>query len=66
MPALMVLGVSLARINLKAGRGDRDGAIRVATFIFSTSLLGWVLGTSHSSGLAPRSDESSPPSAAGC
>ena len=47
MPALMVLGAALARINLKAGRGDRDGAIRVATFIFATSLLGWVLGTSH-------------------
>ena len=47
MPALMVLGAALARINLKAGRGDRDGAFRVATFIFGTSLLGWVLGTSH-------------------
>ena len=47
MPALMVLGAVLARINLKAGRGDRDGAFRVATFIFSTSLLAWVLGTSH-------------------
>ena len=35
------------RINLKAGRGDRDGAFRVATFIFATSLLAWVLGTSH-------------------
>jgi tRNA A-37 threonylcarbamoyl transferase component Bud32 len=47
MPALMVLGAALARINLKAGRGDRDGAFRVATFIFGTSLLAWVLGTSH-------------------
>ena len=47
MPALMVLGAALARINLKAGRGDRDGAFRVATFIFGTSFLAWVLGTSH-------------------
>ncbi len=47
MPALMLLGAVLARTNLKAGRGDRDGAFRVATFIFVTSLLAWALGASH-------------------
>jgi tRNA A-37 threonylcarbamoyl transferase component Bud32 len=47
MPALMVLGAAFARINLKAGRGDRAGAFRVATFIFVTSLVAWALGASH-------------------
>jgi Protein kinase domain len=47
MPALMVLGAALARINLKAGRGDREGAFRVATVIFALSLLAWALGASH-------------------
>ena len=40
MPALMVLGAVLARGNIKAGRGDRDGALRVATFVFGASLVG--------------------------
>ena len=35
MPALMILGAVLARINLKAGRGDRDGAFRVGAFVFA-------------------------------
>ncbi len=47
MPGLMVLGAVLARVNLKAGRGDREGAFRVATFVFATSLLAWALGASH-------------------
>ena len=47
MPALMVLGAVLARGNIKAGRGDRDGALRVATFVFATALAAWVLGASH-------------------
>jgi hypothetical protein len=47
MPGLMVLGAVLARINITAGRGDRDGAFRVATFVFGSSLLAWALGASH-------------------
>jgi len=47
MPGLMVLGAVLARVNLKAGRGDREGAFRVASFVFATSLLSWFLGASH-------------------
>jgi hypothetical protein len=43
----MVLGAVLARGNLKAGRGDREGALRVATFVFATSLIAWALGASH-------------------
>ncbi len=46
-PALMLLGAALARANIKAGRGDRDGAFRVAGFVFVLSLVAWVLGTSH-------------------
>jgi hypothetical protein len=47
VPGLMVLGAVLARTNLKAGRGDREGAFRVASFVFATSLLAWALGASH-------------------
>ncbi|HEY7497139.1 MAG TPA: protein kinase [Vicinamibacterales bacterium] len=47
MPALMVLGAALARVNIKAGRGDREGAFRVASVVFVTSLLAWLLGASH-------------------
>jgi serine/threonine-protein kinase len=47
MTGLMILGVVLARGNLKAGRGDRDGALRVATFVFGVSLASWALGASH-------------------
>jgi len=47
MPGLMVVGAVLARGNIKAGRGDREGAFRVAAFVFGVSLLAWVLGASH-------------------
>ncbi len=47
MPGLMIFGAVLARRNLKAGRGDREGAFRVATFVFATSLVAWALGASH-------------------
>jgi serine/threonine-protein kinase len=47
MPALMVLGVVLARGNVKAGRGDREGAFRVATFVFAASIVAWALGATH-------------------
>jgi hypothetical protein len=47
MPALMVLGAVLARLNIKAGRGDRAGAFRVATFVFAASLVSWLLGATH-------------------
>jgi eukaryotic-like serine/threonine-protein kinase len=47
MPALMLLGAILARVNLKAGRGDREGAFRVATFVLVTSVVAWTLGATH-------------------
>jgi serine/threonine protein kinase len=47
MPGLMVLGAVLARINLKAGRGDRAGAFRVASVDFLLTTAAWALGASH-------------------
>jgi hypothetical protein len=47
MPALMIFGAALARVNIKAGRGDRDGAFRVATFAFGAALVSWMLGATH-------------------
>jgi serine/threonine-protein kinase len=37
----------LARRNLQAGRGDRRGAMRLAMFIFITSMLGWIFQAGH-------------------
>jgi tRNA A-37 threonylcarbamoyl transferase component Bud32 len=53
MPGLMLLGVFLARGNLKAQRGDREGALRTAAFIFAVSLGAWVLGATHVPAVAP-------------
>jgi serine/threonine-protein kinase len=47
MPALMVLGAVLARLNLKSGRGDRAGAFRVASVDFGLTIAAWGLGASH-------------------
>lgn len=47
MPALMIIGAALAWVNLKAGRGDREGAFRVATFAFVAALISWMLGATH-------------------
>ena len=52
MPALMVLGAVLARVNLKAGRGDRDGAFRVAIFVLVVGVAGWALGATHYRGFS--------------
>ncbi|MGB8324061.1 MAG: hypothetical protein WCE52_13975, partial [Candidatus Acidiferrum sp.] len=44
--AVLVCGIGgcfLARRNLRCGRGDRQGAFRVAVFIFIAEFLGWVL-----------------------
>ena len=37
-------GAFLARRNMRHGRGDRQGAFRVAIFIFLAEFLSWVLG----------------------
>jgi serine/threonine-protein kinase len=44
---LLVGGALLARRNLRLGRGDRRGAMRVAAFIFVCFMLSWALATRH-------------------
>jgi serine/threonine protein kinase len=43
----MVASILLARYNLRHGRGDRKGAIRLSVFVFSAFMLSWVLRASH-------------------
>jgi serine/threonine-protein kinase len=45
--AAWIVGIVLARRNLRLGRGDRRGALRVAWFVFATRVLSWVFGTHH-------------------
>jgi serine/threonine-protein kinase len=44
---LLIGGSLLARRNLRLGRGDRRGAMRVAAFIFVCFMLDWALETRH-------------------
>ena len=44
---LLVGSVIVARRNLRLGRGDRRGAARLALFVITMVLLGWMLGTDH-------------------
>ena len=44
---VMVVSTLLALRNLKLGRGDRKGAFRLATFVFTVSLLSWLFSTHH-------------------
>jgi serine/threonine-protein kinase len=43
----LTAGVIFARRNLRLGRGDRRGAFRVSTFMFTLSLLNWLLSAHH-------------------
>jgi serine/threonine-protein kinase len=47
MPALMLVGVLLARGNVKQGRGDRRGALRAAAALFVLLMTAWLLGDRH-------------------
>jgi serine/threonine-protein kinase len=40
-------GALLARRNLRLGRGDRRGALRVAAYVFALRMLAWLAGASH-------------------
>ena len=42
-----IAGIVLARRNLRLGRGDRRGALRVAAFVFATGVLAWLFGWHH-------------------
>jgi len=44
---VVVGGTVVARRNLRLGRGDRRGALRVASFVFFLSVLAWVLQAHH-------------------
>jgi hypothetical protein len=44
---VLVLGILLARRNLRLGRGDRRGAFRIAAFVFSCRLLYALLRYGH-------------------
>jgi serine/threonine-protein kinase len=37
----------MARRNVRAGRGDRDGALRLAAFVFTVQTIEFLLGTHH-------------------
>jgi serine/threonine-protein kinase len=43
----LTAGVLLARHNLRAGRGDRRGALRLAVFTFAAGTVAWLLEFSH-------------------
>ncbi len=45
--AMAVVGIVLARRNLKRGRCDRRGAFRLALFACSVAMLGWELSANH-------------------
>jgi len=47
IPLLLFGAALLARRNLRAGRGDRRGATRVATFVVAVDLVGWVFWAHH-------------------
>jgi len=42
LAALLVLGVYLVRRNLRSGRGDRRGALRVAAIIGLSQIVAWI------------------------
>ena len=44
---VMVGASLLARYNIRAGRGDRRGAFRLAVFVFSAYMLSWLLMSHH-------------------
>jgi tRNA A-37 threonylcarbamoyl transferase component Bud32 len=49
--ALIVAAALLARHNVRAGRGDRQGAFRVAAFVLAAMLVSWFFAESHVAGL---------------
>ena len=48
----MALGLSIAAIffarrNLRQGRGDRKGALRISVFVFAVAMLSWTVSSHH-------------------
>jgi serine/threonine-protein kinase len=50
--ALFLGGLVLAWINVREGRGDRRGAVRLGVFLLVTSVAEWILDTDHTAGRA--------------
>jgi serine/threonine-protein kinase len=44
---VLIAGVLIARRNVRVGRGDRRGALRLATFTGAASLASWAIGGTH-------------------
>ena len=47
LPLCGIGGLLLARVNVRRGRGDRRGAIRLGVFAFGLAMGQWLLGSSH-------------------
>jgi serine/threonine-protein kinase len=44
---LTTAAIFFARRNLRQGRGDRKGALRISTFMFAVSMLAWIVSNHH-------------------
>ncbi len=49
---LLIFGGLLARRNLRVGRGDRRGALRLSVFTFVSLFVAWLIGAHHLASLA--------------
>jgi serine/threonine-protein kinase len=49
---ILVVGIVIARRNLRLGRGDRKGAFRLAVAWLLTGILNWILTANHVSAVA--------------
>jgi serine/threonine-protein kinase len=47
MIVVLVVAVFVARHNLRKGRGDRRGALRISAVMFATTLFAWLAGSTH-------------------
>lgn len=45
--ASVIGGAAMARSNLRLGRGDRRGAVRIAVFVASAIMMSWILQADH-------------------
>ncbi|MEP6995218.1 MAG: hypothetical protein ABI968_11900, partial [Acidobacteriota bacterium] len=51
--SVLVAALVFARRNLRLGRGDRRGALRVSAFVFVLSMLTWLFSAHHMTELPP-------------
>ena len=45
--SMLVVGAILARRNVRLGRGDRRGALRLAAYVFGALAVAWIFGAHH-------------------